>query len=91
MVHTHCDYSPSVSELCGTDVFLKKDFAQRTGSFKERGARNALLSLTEEEKEKGVVCASAGNHSQAMVFTPTTISFIILSAFIGSYNFCIMC
>ena len=66
-MRTHCDYSPAISELCGTDVFLKRDFAQRTGSFKERGARNALLSLSDDEKDRGVVCASAGNHAQAMV------------------------
>jgi threonine synthase len=64
---SHCDYSPALSELCETEIYLKKDFAHRTGSFKERGARNALLCLSDESKERGVVCASAGNHAQAMV------------------------
>lgn len=67
VVHTHCDYSSALSELCETDIFLKKDLMQRTGSFKERGARYSLLCLSDEAKEKGVVCASAGNHAQAMV------------------------
>ena len=49
----------SLSKLCGCDVFLKHEQFQFTGSFKERGARNALMSLSEEKKAKGVVAASA--------------------------------
>lgn len=68
IVHTPCDYSTSLSEICKTNVYLKKDFMQLTGSFKERGARFALLSLSDEEKKTGVVLASAGNHALAMAW-----------------------
>jgi threonine dehydratase len=68
IVRTHCDYSSALSQLCQTDIYLKKDFMQRTGSFKERGARNALMSLSAEEKQIGVVAASAGNHALALAW-----------------------
>jgi hypothetical protein len=45
---------------------LKKEYELRTGSFKERGARNALLKLSEEERKVGVIAASAGNHALAL-------------------------
>ncbi|XP_020813187.1 uncharacterized protein LOC110188002 [Drosophila serrata] len=64
---TPCPKSTS-SELYGMDLYLKKDFLQFTGSFKERGARYALLSLTEEQKKKGVISASLGNHAQALCY-----------------------
>jgi len=63
---THCDKSEFLSELCGTNIYLKKDFMQYTGSFKERGARNAILCLPEAAKIKGVIAASAGNHALAL-------------------------
>ena len=66
--HTPCDYSTPLSEICDANVYLKKDFMQFTGSFKERGARNALMSLTAAEKQNGVVLASAGNHALAMAW-----------------------
>lgn len=50
------------------DIYLKKEFLQFTGSFKERGARNALLHLTPEQKKIGVVSASLGNHAQAVAY-----------------------
>ncbi|KAG2530348.1 hypothetical protein BBI17_001944 [Phytophthora kernoviae] len=65
---TLCDYSPLLSQRMGYDLYLKKDHRQMTGSFKERGARNALLQLTDEEKKNGVVAASAGNHAQALAY-----------------------
>uniref|UniRef100_T1GDD9 L-serine deaminase n=1 Tax=Megaselia scalaris TaxID=36166 RepID=T1GDD9_MEGSC len=52
------------------DLYLKMDFMQHTGSFKERGARYALLSLSEEQKKKGVISASLGNHAQALKAAP---------------------
>ena len=55
-----------MSEICECTVLLKKDFTQFTGSFKERGGRNALMLLTPENKKLGVVTASAGNHSLAL-------------------------
>ncbi|KAI9999058.1 hypothetical protein PInf_003737 [Phytophthora infestans] len=65
---TQCEYSPLLSQRMGIDLYLKKDHRQMTGSFKERGARNALLQLTDEEKKYGVVAASAGNHAQALAY-----------------------
>ena len=50
------------------DIFCKLDNLQRTGSFKERGARNALAQLPPEQKERGVIAASAGNHAQALAY-----------------------
>ena len=50
------------------DIYLKKEYMQYTGSFKERGARYTLLMLEEAQKRKGVIAASAGNHAQAMAY-----------------------
>src|SRR5947209_17563610 len=50
------------------EIFCKFDNAQRTGSFKERGARNALAQLSAEQKSRGVIAASAGNHAQALAY-----------------------
>jgi threonine dehydratase len=76
ILRTPCDYSTSLSDICKTNVYLKKDFMQFTGSFKERGARYSLLSLSEEEKKNGVVLASAGNHALAMAWHGTPVMFI---------------
>ncbi|KAI8115310.1 hypothetical protein FF38_09000 [Lucilia cuprina] len=64
---TPCPRS-TTSDSYGMDLYLKKDFLQYTGSFKERGARYALLSLTEEQKKIGVISASLGNHAQALSY-----------------------
>jgi threonine dehydratase len=57
------------STLCpGFRVWVKHEYAFRTGSFKERGALNALLLLTPEERRRGVIAASAGNHAQALAY-----------------------
>ena len=63
-----CPPSIPLSELTGCDVFCKLDLLQRTGSFKERGARNALLLLDESQKKRGVVAASAGNHALGLAY-----------------------
>lgn len=68
IIRSHCDESRYLSELTKCTVFMKQDFIQFTGSFKERGARNALLSLTPEQRQKGVVAASAGNHALALAW-----------------------
>ena len=57
-----------LDEVLGCQVWLKPESLQRTGSFKLRGALNKLLSLTDEQKKHGVVCASSGNHGQAVAF-----------------------
>ncbi len=66
--HTPCPYSLSLSRLCGCEIFCKFDHLQMTGSFKERGARNKLLLLAPEQRAKGVVAASAGNHGLAVAY-----------------------
>src|SRR3954471_9511733 len=66
--HSPCPYSLSLSRLCGCDVYCKLDHLQMTGSFKERGARNKLLQLSDAETRAGVVAASAGNHALALTY-----------------------
>jgi threonine dehydratase len=63
-----CPRSEPLSELTGCRIFCKLDLLQRTGSFKERGARNALLSLDESQRARGVVAASAGNHALGLAY-----------------------
>ncbi len=61
-------YSRRLSQLTGADIWIKFDNLHFTGSFKERGALNRLLQLTPEERKRGVVAASAGNHAQALAY-----------------------
>lgn len=68
VVRSLCKPSPFLSEICGSNIFLKQEFTQFTGSFKERGARNSLMLLSKEEKKKGVIAASAGNHALALAW-----------------------
>ncbi len=63
-----CTRSIPLSELTGMQIYCKLDNLQRTGSFKERGARNALAQLPDKQKKKGVIAASAGNHAQALAY-----------------------
>jgi len=63
-----CPPSIPLSEITGIEIFCKLDNLQRTGSFKERGARNALAQLSVEQQERGVIAASAGNHGQALAY-----------------------
>ncbi len=63
-----CARSEEMSQLTGNSVYLKLDNLQRTGAFKERGALNKLLTLTEEERARGVIAASAGNHAQGLAY-----------------------
>ena len=65
---TPCPESQPLSQFTGSRVFCKFENLQRTGSFKERGARNALLLLGDELRAKGVIAASAGNHAQALAY-----------------------
>ncbi len=65
---TPLEYSRSLSDLTGCNVFLKLENLQHTGSFKLRGAMNALLSLTQEQRAGGIVTASSGNHGHAVAF-----------------------
>ncbi|CAL7951034.1 unnamed protein product [Xylocopa violacea] len=67
VINTPCVKS-RLSDMTGIDLYLKKDFLQTTGSFKERGARYALLMLPEEQKQIGVISASLGNHALALCY-----------------------
>ncbi|XP_046855498.1 L-threonine ammonia-lyase-like [Xenia sp. Carnegie-2017] len=64
---TPCEYS-KISDALGTNVYFKKDYLLHTGSFKERGARNALKMLSDDQKKRGVIAASAGNHALALSY-----------------------
>jgi threonine dehydratase len=66
ILRTPCKESQTLSELFDCQIFTKLEYLQRTGSFKERGARNALLLLPEDQKKSGVIAASAGNHALAL-------------------------
>lgn len=63
-----CPPSIPLSDLTGCEIWCKLDLLQRTGSFKERGARNALLMLEPEARARGVVAASAGNHALGLAY-----------------------
>src|SRR5918996_3541223 len=60
--------SPSLGRLVGSPVHLKLDHLQITGSFKLRGATNAILALTPEQQAKGVVGVSTGNHGRGLAY-----------------------
>ena len=64
--HTPLERSRSFSEMSGADLHLKLENFQRTGAFKIRGAMNRIQTLSETEREAGVVTASAGNHAQGV-------------------------
>lgn len=79
VVHTPCLRSETLSRIARADVWLKFENLQFTASFKERGALNTLLQLTPEERKRGVIAMSAGNHAQGVAYhagrlgIPTTI------------------
>ena len=66
--YSPCSHSIPLSEIAGFQVFCKLENLQRTGSFKERGARNALAQLAPDQQKRGVIAASAGNHAQALAY-----------------------
>jgi len=68
ILRTACAESPALSELTGAQVFCKQEHLQRTGSFKERGARNALAQLSPAQAKAGVIAASAGNHALGLAW-----------------------
>ena len=79
IVDTDCDWSRTLSEILGCKTWLKFENQQFTASFKERGAINRLSALTAEERRRGVIAMSAGNHAQGVAYhanrlgIPTTI------------------
>jgi threonine dehydratase len=68
VVRTPMLVSKTLSEIIGTEVWLKFENLQFTAAYKERGALNKLLQLTGEERQRGVIAASAGNHAQAVAY-----------------------
>jgi threonine dehydratase len=68
VIRTPCPESIPLSEITGARIVCKLDNFQRTGSFKERGARNALMRLPKAARRKGVVAASAGNHALGLAY-----------------------
>lgn len=68
IAQTSCRPSVKLSKLFGTDIYIKYENENITGAFKERGALNKLLSLTEQEKSQGIIAASAGNHAQGVAY-----------------------
>lgn len=65
---TPCRLSRTLSEITGAEVWVKFENQQFTAAYKERGALNKLLQLTDAEKKRGVIAASAGNHSQGLAY-----------------------
>jgi len=68
VIRTPTLHSRTLSDLVGADVWLKFENLQFTAAYKERGALNKLLALNEDERRRGVVAASAGNHAQAVAY-----------------------
>ncbi|HEY2584302.1 MAG TPA: threonine ammonia-lyase [Tepidisphaeraceae bacterium] len=72
--HSPCPYSLLLSRSTGCEIYCKLDHLQVTGSFKERGARNKLLLLSDEQKRHGVIAASAGNHALGLAYHGQTLN-----------------
>jgi threonine dehydratase len=68
VVRTPTRHSRTLSDIAGCEVYLKFENRQFTASFKERGALNRLLALSDDERERGVVAMSAGNHAQGVAY-----------------------
>jgi threonine dehydratase len=68
VLQSPCPLSIPLSEATGLQVYCKLEYLQRTGSFKERGARNALVLLNSGQRQRGVVAASAGNHALGLAY-----------------------
>jgi len=84
VVNTPLEYDHYLSEKYGAKIYLKKENAQRVRSFKIRGAYFAISQLSKEERERGVVCASAGNHAQGVAYTCNDRFGMLLATGIGS-------
>src|ERR1700758_981956 len=65
---TACNESRTLGEICGCRLFLKFENLQFTSTFKERGALNRLQALSPEERKRGVIAMSAGNHAQGVAY-----------------------
>jgi threonine dehydratase len=87
LVRTPLRRSITLSDITGADVWIKFDNQQFTASFKERGALNKLMALSDDEKARGVIAASAGNHAQGVAYhgrrlgIPVTIAMPVTTPF----------
>lgn len=70
---THLEYSNSLSKRLGMHVSVKFELFQKTGAFKARGAFNKLLTMSDDERAKGVVAVSGGNHAQAVAYSSSVL------------------
>ena len=68
VIVTECDQSRTLSEICGCNLWLKFENLQFTSTFKERGALNRLQALSPDERQRGVIAMSAGNHAQGVAY-----------------------
>ena len=68
LLETNLIYSPIFSDESGNEIYIKLENLQKTGSFKIRGAYNKISNLTDNEKQRGVVASSAGNHAQGVAY-----------------------
>ena len=68
VIATECNHSRTLSEICGCDIWLKFENLQFTSSFKERGALNRLSVLSPEQRQRGVIAMSAGNHALGVAY-----------------------
>jgi threonine dehydratase len=66
--YSPCPQSHTLSDICGCQTFFKLENLQMTGAFKERGALAKLLTLSDDERSRGVIAASAGNHAQGVAY-----------------------
>lgn len=88
VLETPCLPAPRLSQLTGSDIFVKYENMQVTGAFKERGALVKLSGLTDQEKSRGVIAVSAGNHAQGVAYhagrlgIPATIVMPVLTPFV---------
>jgi len=88
VVETPLNKSITLSKLTGAEIYLKFENLQFTASFKERGALNKLINLTDQQKKNGVIAASAGNHAQGVAYhgarlnIPTTIVMPVNTPFV---------
>ena len=71
---TNFDHSRTLSEITGADIWLKFENLQFTATFKERGALNCLSALSADQRQQGVVAASAGNHAQGVAYHAARLS-----------------
>lgn len=75
IVVTDCSQSRTLSEISGCDLWLKFENLQFTATFKERGALNRLSALSADERRRGVIAMSAGNHAQGLHIMPNALEF----------------